>query len=265
MADITASMVKELREATGIGMGDCRKALMETDGDLQLAKDNLRARGLAKAEKKSGRSTKEGLLAINTTDTTATIVEVVCETDFCAKGEGFIAMVNTVLGLADAQPVGEIQTTDKITACVQASFVTIGENMKFSRGVKIEGPCIGSYIHHNNKVAVIVALDKPADAEAISGLCQHITFSNPMGIVIEDIPAELIAKEKEIAIQQAVEQGKPQEIAEKMVEGKIRKFVAENALMEQKYIRDESQTIKQMLGGATVTAFARYAVGEGSE
>ena len=261
MADITASMVKELREATGIGMGDCRKALVETDGDLQLAKDNLRARGLAKAEKKSGRATEEGLLAIAAGDSTATMVEVVCETDFCAKSDGFVAMVNTVLGMADTQPAGEIQTTDEITACVQEAFATIGENMKFTRGVKIEGACIGSYIHHNNKVAVIVALDKETNADAISGLCQHITFSNPIGIVTEDIPAELIEKEKAIAIQQAVEQGKPQEIAEKMVVGKIRKFVADNALMEQKYIRDESQTIKQMLGGATVTAFARFAVG----
>jgi elongation factor Ts len=262
MADITASMVKELREATGIGMGDCRKALVETDGDLQLAKDNLRARGLAKAEKKSGRATKEGRLAITTTETTATIIEVVCETDFCAKGEGFVAMVDSVLGMVDAQPVGEAQSTDEITAAVQEAFATIGENMKFTRGVKIEGACIGTYIHHNNKVGVIVALDKEAPAEALSGLCQHITFSNPMGIVAEDIPAELIEKEKEIAIQQAMEQGKPQEIAEKMVVGKIRKYVADNALMEQKFIRDETQTIKQMLGGATVVAFARYAIGD---
>ncbi|MBT3279224.1 MAG: translation elongation factor Ts [Phycisphaerales bacterium] len=265
MADITASMVKELREATGIGMGDCRKALIEADGDIQLAKDNLRARGLAKAEKKAGRATKEGRLAINITDTEATIIEVLCETDFCSRNEGFVKMVDNVLTMAVAQPVGEIQATDEMTAAVQEAFATIGENMKFARGVKIQGTCIGNYIHHNNKVAVIVALDKEAPADAVAGLCQHITFSNPIGIIAEDIPAELIEKEKEIAIQQAVEQGKPQEIAEKMVVGKIRKFVADNALMEQKFIRDESQTIKQMLGGATVTAFARYAVGDTSE
>ncbi|MCD4825624.1 MAG: translation elongation factor Ts [Phycisphaerae bacterium] len=267
MAEITASMVKELRDATSLGMMDCKKALDETAGDIDAAKDLLRAKGMATAEKKAGRATKEGLVAIKIADDkkTAAMVEIQCETDFCARNDEFIGMVNGIRDLAYDAEVGEIAASDAITSRMHDAQGKIGENMSYSRGVKISAAKIGTYIHHNNKVGVIVGVDGDVDEETLTGLCQHIAFSNPMGITTDDIDKDLVAKETEIAKQQAIESGKPEEIAEKMVGGKIKKFLAQNALMEQAYVKDDKKTIKEILGGKTVTAFARYAVGDTGE
>ena len=264
MGQITAAMVKELRDSTGLGMMDCKKALDENAGDVAAATDWLRAKGLATAEKKSGRATKEGLVAIKIADDnkSAAIIEVQCETDFCARNEEFQKMVASVLEMVfTTSNDGKVDATDDITGCVQDAFSRIGENMSYANGMKISGDQIGSYMHHNNKVGVIVALNGSVDEETITGLCQHIAFANPMGITAEDIPAEIVAKEREIAKQQAIESGKPAEIAEKMVEGKIRKFLAERALVEQQYVKDDKKKIKEILGDATIVAFARFAVG----
>ena len=150
---------------------------------------------------------------------------------------------------------------DAITDAVGATLAKIGENMGYVQGVKIAAPTTGFYRHHNKKVGVIVGIDGEIDEETLSGLCMHIAFSDPMGITTDDIPADLIEKERAFATQQAIDSGKPQEIAEMMVEGKMRKFAAGKALLEQAYVRDEKQTVKQILGGATVTAFARFAIG----
>ncbi len=263
MAEITAKMVKALRDETQQGMMECKKALTQADGDMEAARDILRAKGLALADKKASRETTEGLVGIETTDdgTAAAMVEVSCETDFCARNEVFKAMVAEVAGMALAVEAGPVEATDDISGAVQGALAKIGENMGYVRGVKIAAAKIGSYLHHNNKVGVLVGVDGEVDDETLSGLCMHIAFSDPMGITVDDIPAELLDKERAFATQQAIDSGKPQEIAEKMVEGKMRKFAAGKALLEQPYVRDEKQKVKDILGAATVTAFARFAIG----
>jgi len=263
MAQITATMVKELREETQQGMMECKKALTEADGDMDAARDILRMKVGAMVTKKAERQTTEGLVGIVTTDdgTSVAMVEISCETDFCARNEVFQAMVDDVAAQALSGQAGAIEATDAITGAVEAVLAKIGENMGYVRGVKIAAAKTGFYRHHNKKVGVIVGLDGDLDEETLSGLCMHIAFSDPMGISVADIPADLIEKERAFATQQAVESGKPQEIAEMMVEGKMKKFAASKALVEQAYVRDEKKTIKEILGGVTVTAFARFAIG----
>ncbi|MBN1555906.1 MAG: translation elongation factor Ts [Phycisphaerae bacterium] len=264
MAEITAALVKQLREDTGLGMMDCKKALEEARGDIDVAKDALRKKGLATAEKKAGRATKEGLVAMKVADdrSTAAMIEVQCETDFCARNEQFQTMVTDLAEMAYEASDGAVAATDAMSQRLQDTLAKIGENMSYARGVKISAPLVGKYLHHNNKVGVVVGLNGKVDDETLNDLCMHIAFANPMGIVPEDIPADLVAKEREIAKQQAMDSGKPEDIAEKMVDGKIKKFLAERALMEQPFVKDDKKQVKQVLGGVKVTAFARFAVGE---
>ncbi len=263
MAEITATLVKELREDTGLGMMDCKKALEESAGDIEAAKDALRKKGLTTAEKKAGRATKEGLVAIKIADdrASAAMVEIQCETDFCARNDEFKKMVSNIADIAFTSETGDVPANHDITSRLQEMLAKIGENMAYSRGVKISADKIGTYLHHNNKVGVVVGVNGDVDDETLTGICQHIAFADPMGIKPEDVPAELVEKESEIAKQQAIDSGKPAEIAEKMVAGKIRKFLAERALLEQAYVKDDKKQVKDILGGATVTSFARYAVG----
>ncbi|MDP6545936.1 MAG: translation elongation factor Ts [Phycisphaerae bacterium] len=260
MAEITAAMVKALRDETGLGMMECKKALTENGGDIETAKDALRAKGLATAEKRASRTTREGVVLVNTAQGQATMVEVLCETDFCARNEEFQAMANDVADLAVGADEGDIQATDEINQRVQKTLATIGENMSFSRGIKICADNIGTYVHHNGKVGVIVGVQGDLDEETLSGLCMHIAFSDPLGITADDVPSELVDKEKQIALQQAIESGKNEEIAEKMVVGKLRKFIASKALLEQPYVRDDKKQVKDILGDATIKAFARFAI-----
>ena len=264
MAEITAAMVKALREDTGQGMMECKKALAETRGDMQAAKDLLRARGLMKADKKSARATGEGLIEIVVAPgaTSGTMVEVSCETDFCARNDVFRATVGEVARMAAQAAPGPVAATGSINARVQQAFAQIGENMKYVRGVKLAGEQVGGYKHHNAKVGVLVALKGRLEPTLLSELCMHIAFHRPMGIRAEDIPADVIEHEQAVAKAQAIEQGKPEAIAEKMVVGKVRKFCEENCLLEQKFIKDEEKTVKQVLGAAQVLAFARFEVGQ---
>jgi len=262
MAEITASMVKALRDASGQGMMECKKALAEAGGDLDAAMDLLRKKGLAKAEKKAGREAKEGLVAVADGDDGAAMVEVLCETDFCARNDEFKAMVQQVAGLAAACPAGPVEASDKITGAVQACFNKIGENMRYSRGIKISAPAVGRYVHHNSKVGVLVGVEGEIDAETLDGLCMHIAFTDPMAISIDDIPAEAVERERRLAAEQAAETGKPPQVVEKIVEGKVRKFLSDNALLDQPFVRDESKKVSEVLGAAKVTAFARFAIGQ---
>ena len=264
MAEITAAMVKALREETGQGMMDCKKALQEAGGDMEAAFDLLRKKGLAMADKKASRAMAEGLVAIqvDADGQSASMVEVNCETDFCARNEVFQSMVETVLSLAAAAGEGPIEAGDEIKDAVQAALTKIGENMSYARGVKIASPRMGTYLHHNRKVGVLVGVEGEVSDETLSDLCMHIAFADPMGITADDVPAELVEKEREFAKQQAIDSGKPPEIAEKMVVGKMKKFLASKTLLEQPFVRDDKKKVKDILGGATVKAFARYAVGE---
>ena len=267
MAEITAAMVKALRDGTGQGMMECKKALAEADGDIEAAKDILRARGLVKAETKSARAASEGLveIVVDEDGKGATMVEVSSETDFCARNEVFRTMVADVARLAAAGAVGEVAPTEEIAASVQQAFEKIGENMRFVRGVKIAGGQVGTYKHHNNKIGVTAAIEGQLDPQLLTELCMHIAFHAPIGITADDIPAKVIEREKAVAKAQAVEQGKPENIAEKMVTGKLRKFCQQNCLLEQPFIRDEDRTVKEVLGEAKIVAFARYEVGRAAD
>jgi len=263
MAEITATLVKALREATGQGMMECKKALGETGGDIDAAKDLLRKKGLLTAQKKAARTTSEGLIGLsaNSERTEAAMVEVRCETDFCARNQVFRDMVSAVTKMASVAPAGQVEPTDAIRDAVQAALSKIGENMGYARGIKIAAPRVGTYLHHNQKVGVIIGVNGNIDDETLTGLCMHIAFADPMAVSPKDIDPAVIEKEREIALAQAVRQGKNEQVAEKMVIGKINKFLADNALLEQVYVRDETKKVKDLLGGAAVTAFARFAVG----
>ena len=261
MAEITAAMVKTLREQTNQGMMECKKALQEANGDVEAAKDILRKKGLVKAEKKADRATSEGLIGIRKLDGAAVMVEARCETDFAARNDEFQAMLAKLIDQAAQQPAGAITATDAMKGAVQAALAKISENMSFARGIKIAAPRIGTYLHHNKKVGVVVGVEGEISDETLSDLCMHIAFADPMGINSADVPAELVEKERRFAREEAIASGKPAEIAEKMVEGKIRKFLADRALVEQLFIRDDKKKVKDILGKAKVVAFARYAVG----
>ena len=263
MAEITATMVKALREQTQQGMMECKKALQETDGDIDAAKDILRKKGLETAEKKAGRTTSEGLIAIQTAEgnASAAMVEVQCETDFCARNDIFRSMVAGLAKLALQAGDGRIEATEAMSQCTQTALAKIGENMKYLRGIKISAPRIGTYVHHNGKVGVVVGVEGEVGDDTLSDLCMHIAFADPMGITADDIPSDVIQKEEQFASQQAAESGKPPEIVEKIVSGKVRKFLEAHALIDQPFVRDDKKKIKDILGEAKVTAFARFAVG----
>ncbi len=265
MAEITASMVKDLRRETGLGMMDCKKALQESDGDFDAARDLLRKKGLATAEKKAARPTSEGLIGIATAQTggaaSAAMVEIRCETDFCARNDEFKQMVEWLADKALQLEAGQIEPTDEMNEQLQATLAKIGENMSFARGVKIEAPHVGTYVHHDGKVGVVVGIDGEVTERTLSDLCMHIAFADPVGITTDDVPADLVEKERAIASEQAAESGKPPEIVEKIVTGKVNKFLAENALLEQPFVRDDKKQIKEVIGDAKIVSFARFAVG----
>ncbi len=263
MAQITAAMVKALREETSQGMMECKKALEEAQGDMQAAKDLLRKKGLVTAEKKADRATSEGLIgmAMAGDKKAAAMVEVRCETDFCARNDVFSSMVAKVADLAMAEPAGQVAATSQIKDAVQGALAKIGENMSFARGVKIAASRIGAYLHHNKKVGVLVGIEGEIADEVLADLCMHIAFSNPLAIDPSGVPAELVEKERKFAAEQAAESGKPANIVEKMVTGKVNKFLADNALIEQPFVKDDKKKVKDILGKAKVTAFARFAVG----
>jgi elongation factor Ts len=274
---ITAAMVKELRERTGSGMMECKKALQEVDGDMETAVDNMRKSGLAKADKKAGRTAAEGLVAIALSDDKkeAAIVEVNCETDFVSGGDEFKAFTDGVAQrvLADspanveallALPLGD--TGKAIEEVRQEMVARIGENIQVRRFErKSSDGAFGSY-SHGVRMGVLVELDKD-DADLIKDIAMHIAASNPTCVDESGVPEEMLAKEKEILVAQAKESGKPDEIIEKMIGGRIRKYLAEITLVGQPFVKDPDQTVEKLLKskGAEVKSFNRFEVGEGIE
>ena len=274
---ITASMVKELRERTGAGMMDCKKVLTETDGDLEAAIDVMRKSGAAKADKKAGRVAADGKVVITVSENgqEASIVEVNCETDFVAKDENFINFVNAVGArvLADkpadvdalsSMPLESGETVEEARANLVAK---IGENMKVRRFeiITCEDGAVYAY-SHGVRIGVAVAM-KGGDETLGKDIAMHIAASRPICVSEADVPTETLEKEKEILIAQAEGSGKPIEIIEKMVEGRMRKYLSEITLVGQPFVKDPDQTIAQLLkaAGAEVTSFVRYEVGEGIE
>jgi len=267
MAAITASMVKELRERTGLGMMDCKKALVESEGDAELAIENLRKSSGMKAAKKAGRTAAEGKIGHKVEGGVAVMVEVNCETDFCARDDHFNGFVAKV---TDA--VFENKQTD-MAVLLESGFEKtreelvqkIGENISVRRAAVLEGN-VESYVHSNGKIGVLVQLEG-GDSALGKDIAMHVAAINPSFINSSDVPADVIAKEKDIFIAQAAESGKPAEIIEKMVEGRVRKYLAEISLMDQAFVKDGDIKISALLknAGASVVQFARYEVGEGIE
>ena len=274
---ITAAMVKELRERTGSGMMECKKALQETDGDIDTAIENMRKSGLAKADKKSGRVAAEGRVAIEISDDgkSAVITEVNCETDFVSGGDDFMDFVRAVAKTALANrpasvesllelPLADGQTVEETR---KALISKIGENIQVRRYkiMDIDSGAFGSYLH-GTRIGVLVAMQNGND-ELIKDVAMHIAASRPTCITEGEVPAELLAKEREILVAQAQDSGKPAAIIEKMVDGRIRKYLAEITLVGQPFVKDPDKTVGALLGetGASVSGFVRFEVGEGIE
>ncbi len=278
MATITASMVKELRERTGAGMMECKKALVETGGDIDAAIELMRKQGMAKADKKAGRVAAEGMISVCSSEDGARIalVEVNSETDFVAKGDDFRnfaeAVCKTVLA-HDPETVEALLALPieggegSVDEARRALIAKIGENITVRRFVVVEaaGRQVGVYLH-GNRIGVVTVLEG-GDETLAKDIAMHVAASKPLCVSKEEIPAEVLAKEKEIYSAQAKESGKPENIIEKMVEGRLRKFVNEVTLLGQPFVKNPDQTVEQLLKekGARVREFHRLEVGEGVE
>ncbi|AMK78741.1 MULTISPECIES: translation elongation factor Ts [Methylomonas] len=274
---ISAAMVKELRERTGSGMMECKKALVEANGDMELAIENMRKSGLAKADKKSGRIAAEGVIGVKVSDDAKTVVmvDVNCETDFVAKGDDFIGFANDVVNSllsANVNSDEELQamvlsTGVSVDDTRRALIAKIGENITVRRFVKFTTTDGGQAAYlHGSKIGVIVELTKN-DPALGKDVAMHVAAAKPEYVSDDQVSADVIAKEKEIFAAQALESGKPAEIVEKMIGGRINKFLAEVTLLGQPFIKDDSVTVGKLLTskGNAVVRFARFEVGEGIE
>lgn len=273
---ITASLVKELRDRTGAGMGDCKKALEATGGDLDKAAEKLRIDGMAKADKKGARTAAEGIIAVASNDSAVALVEVNCETDFVAKGDDFKALAETAAKLALAHRPATLEALlalkdgDKTLEEKRREFVAKGgENTTIRRFEVVEnaGGALATYLH-GTRIGVVVALSA-GDAELAKDIAMHVAASSPRYLDPASVPADIIDAERKIIEAQSAEQavGKPAEIVAKMLEGKVRKFLAEITLVGQPFVKDPDQTVEKLLKSknAGVARFVRLAVGEGIE
>jgi len=269
---VTAALVKELRERTGAGMMDCKKALVEADGDIELAIENMRKSGQAKAAKKAGRITAEGVILTKVSGNRATMLELNCETDFVARDEGFLKFGNEILNVAHEQSINEIdQLNDaelngkKISEVREELVTKIGENISPRRVVNVEGENLGAYVH-GGRIGVISILTSGQE-ELAKDVSMHVAAANPQFVKPEDVPDEVVEKEKEIQIEIAMQSGKPADIAEKMVAGRMKKFTGEISLTGQPFVKDPSNTVGELLASnnADVVNFIRFEVGEGIE
>ncbi|WBA86776.1 translation elongation factor Ts [Endozoicomonas sp. GU-1] len=270
MAAISAALVKELRERTGLGMMECKKALVEAQGDIEVAIEEMRKSGQAKAAKKAGRIAAEGIVAVKVADDASfgVLVEVNSETDFVARDDNFLNFVQQVVGAAFACKEADVNALmdGELEEARQALVQKIGENIGVRRIAIVEGGVIGSYVHGNNRIAVLTKLEG-GDTELARDIAMHVAAVNPQVVNKEDMPAELVEKEKEIFQAQAEQSGKPANIIEKMIEGRISKFLAESSLVEQPFVKDPDTTVGALAkkAGATVASFVRFEVGEGIE
>ena len=268
MAAITAKMVSELREKTGAGMMDCKKALVAADGDMELAIDNLRKSGVAKAEKKSGRATEQGKVWTRIGDGEAAIVEMLCETDFAAKTPKFAGLVEAMLDgalkiAADGDIAAALNEQEK--DIITSHIATIGENMSLRRAVKWQGAGskFASYQHMDGRVSVLVEVEGEDDPEFLNDLCLHIAAFSPRYISSADVPAEVVQKEKEIAAAADPKlANKPAEMLDKILAGKINRFYIENCLENQAWVKDDKTSLKKLKPALKVKRFVRWAIGE---
>lgn len=271
---ITAAMVKELRERTGAAMMDCKRALQATDGDLDAAAEKMRMEGQAKADKKASRVAADGTVAFAENDQAVAVLEVNCETDFVAKGDDFLALANAAAEAvltqqpADVAALAELSSQGRKLDEWRRELVNkIGENMTFRRFSIINkaGGATATY-SHGGRIGTVVTMDG-GDEELARNLAMHVAASNPQYLDADAVPAEAREAERKILIAQAEDSGKPMEIIEKMVEGRLRKYLAEITLLGQPFVMDPDQTVEKLLKGkgAKIAAYARFEVGEGIE
>ena len=269
MADISAKDVMSLRNRTGLAMMACKKALTEANGDVDKAEELLRKTLKGKMESRTDRAAVEGRVAVAVNDGSAVIVDLKAETDFTAKNDKFIEAADKIAQLALDMPAGEVTPTDEMNAIMDDIRISTGENASIARIQKIEkdnGESFSSYVHHDGKTAVLVHASAGVEDDVLRQICMHITAAvpRPIGITPDDIPAELVEKERKFRMEQAIESGKNEEIATMMVEGGLKKFYSDVALIEQDFVVDPSKKIKDLLGGAAVKTFFRWEVGEES-
>lgn len=291
MMSVTAALVKELREKSGAGMMDCKKALNETNGDMDTAIDWLRTKGLAAAAKKSGRVASEGLIAISVSGTLGALVELNSETDFVSRNDDFQTFAKTLSSLAltasDIEALKAMNYPDTgrtVAEELTHKIATIGENMSLRRmeKVSVESGAVVPYIHNATadglgRIGVLVGLSSSADSAVLSGLgkqiAMHIAATTPASISVDDLDPEMVARERDVLIEQAKASGKPQEIAEKMVEGRLRKYYEEVVLLEQTFVIDGETKVGNVIEAAAkdaeadikLTHFAHFILGDGIE
>ncbi|NGQ94039.1 elongation factor Ts [Brevibacillus sp. SYP-B805] len=276
---ISAQAVKELRERTGAGMMDCKKALEETNGDMEKAIDLLRERGIAKAAKKAGRIAAEGLTSLAIQGNIASIVEVNCETDFVAKNPEFQALVKDIAEHVVSQRPATLEEAlqqpfkgagETLSHVISEKIATIGENISLRRFAVLEksdNGVFGAYLHMGGKIGVLVVLEGTKDESLAKDLGMHAAASNPRFIDRSEVSAEEIEREREVLKNQALAEGKPANIVEKMVEGRLGKYYEEYCFVEQPFVKDPDKKVAALLkdAGATLKAFVRFQVGEGIE
>ncbi|MEZ9645174.1 translation elongation factor Ts [Vibrio sp. 10N.261.52.C2] len=264
MATVTAALVKELRERTAAGMMECKKALVAAEGDIELAIENMRKSGAAKAAKKAGNVAAEGAIIIKEANGAAALLEVNCQTDFVAKDAGFLAFANEVAEVALAERLEIAALQAKFEEARIALVTKIGENINIRRVQFVEGVALASY-RHGEKIGVVVAGE--GEAETLKHVAMHVAASRPEFLNPEDVPADVVEKEKAVQVEIAMNEGKPAEIAEKMVVGRMKKFTGEISLTGQAFIMEPKKTVGEILKekGAAVSNFVRLEVGEGIE
>ena len=269
---MSAALVKELRERTGLGLLECKKALAESGGDIEKAIEELRKSSGMKAAKKAGRTAADGIVMARVSDdgSYGQVSEVNSETDFVARDENFLNFANAVAGKALASEETDVAAlmAGELEQARESLVQKIGENIDVRRvsELKAEDGVVGAYVHGNNRIAVLVAL-RGGDQDLARDVAMHVAAVNPQVVSPDDMPQDLIEKEKEIYTAQALESGKPAEIIEKMIGGRIKKFLAENSLTEQAFVKDPETTVGKLVrsAGASVTGFIRFEVGEGIE
>ncbi|MBQ3679260.1 translation elongation factor Ts [Succinivibrio dextrinosolvens] len=276
MATVTAAMVKELRDATGAGMMDCKKALVAADGNMQAAIDAMRKSGAAKAAKKAGRTAAEGIITVAQNGNKIALVEVNSETDFCAKNAEFVEFAQKVADVALANNISDVEALKNaqldgqtVAEGLTALVAKIGENLQVRRVSLVNANAdetVGLYVHSNKRIGVAVVL-KGGDVETAKHVAMHVCAAKPQFVKPEDVSADVVEHERQVQIEIAMNSGKPQNIAEKMVEGRMKKFTGEVSLTGQQFVMNPEVTVGQMLKekGADAVSFVRLEVGEGIE
>ncbi|WP_342752824.1 translation elongation factor Ts [Shouchella clausii] len=276
---VTASMVKELREKTGAGMMDCKKALTETDGNMDKAIDLLREKGIAKAAKKADRIAAEGLTLIKTDGNTGVILEVNSETDFVAKNEGFKELLNDLADHILAEKPADVEAalaqpfkggSETVQDHINTAIAKIGEKLSLRRFTVVEkedADVFGSYLHMGGRIGVLTVIGSSSDQELAKDIAMHVAAINPTYVSRDEVTKDVVDRERDVLKQQALNEGKPENIVEKMVEGRLSKFFEQVCLLDQPFVKDGDQKVGKYVKSkqASVKSFVRYEVGEGIE